>query len=312
MAMQPAQLAKTVAIAGVRSCTFHRRAVELARQAAAQGRIENVQDSLTFDNFDDYRSWLSEHRERFAGQPQAVAHASSPFVFADGATYLGGCQDFVQWLATGRPGAASDPLPEPASYSGCHGLADKFSGARDRGDAAFQHDLSPTAFKVLRCGATEEKGVGAAKGGFDDVYREGVYECAGCGAPVYTSAMKFDCGCGWPGFFRCIDGAVFAKPDKDSVRTEIVCNGCGGHFGHIYAGEGFTGMHCERSGNTVDTDHRHCVNSAAVQLRLSNDEVVTCSFRGRLFLSSFRTPAAPRGLTTLEKPWSEVDGPLPA
>merc|ERR1712183_1213624 len=143
---------------------------------------------------------------------------------------------------------------------------------------------------ILRRGATEESGVGEAKGGFDDVFLSpAVYECAACALPLFTSAMKFDCGCGWPGFFACIQDAVFARPDKDRVRTEIVCNGCGGHLGHAYANEGFEGMVCSKSGNIVNTNHRHCVNSAAVTMRLPDGQSRPCTFRGRIFLESFRT-----------------------
>merc|ERR1712194_255135 len=145
----------------------------------------------------------------------------------------------------------------PAAYPGSHGLALNYDGSRDQGDDHFKEVLNPTQFAVLRCGATEERDVDEAKGGFDDTFIGNArYVCAGCALPLFTSSMKFVCGCGWPGFFRCIEGAVFARPDADGVRTETVCNGCGGHIGHIYAGEGFEGMECSRSGNVVDSDHR--------------------------------------------------------
>ena len=71
-----------------------------------------------------------------------------------------------------------------------------------------------------------------------EVFDKGTYQCAACGTPLYTSEMKFDCGCGWPGFWTNIDGAVRAVPDADGMRVEIVCprgrasaKGSGGEIG---------------------------------------------------------------------------------
>lgn len=58
--------------------------------------------------------------------------------------------------------------------------------------------LTPTQFKVLRRKATEPRKVTVSKGGWDDHYAKGTYVCTGCRTPLYTSEMKFDCGCGWP------------------------------------------------------------------------------------------------------------------
>ena len=92
--------------------------------------------------------------------------------------------------------------------------------------------LSPAAYSVLREEGTERAGTSP----LNSEHREGVFACAGCDLPVFTSAMKYESGTGWPSFFTTIPGVFETKKDYGLFlpRTEYHCKRCGGHHGHIF------------------------------------------------------------------------------
>ncbi len=92
--------------------------------------------------------------------------------------------------------------------------------------------LPPDSYKVLREEGTERAGTSP----LNDEHRPGLFVCRGCDLPVFTSAMKFDSGTGWPSFFTSIPGAFEQKKDTFLiyVRTEYHCARCGGHHGHVF------------------------------------------------------------------------------
>jgi peptide-methionine (R)-S-oxide reductase len=106
--------------------------------------------------------------------------------------------------------------------------ADKLNLSKDE----WRKRLDPKAYEVLREEGTERAGSSP----LDNEKREGVFVCAGCGLPAFTSAMKFNSGTGWPSFFTTIPGAFVTKTDYKIIypRTEYHCARCGGHHGHVF------------------------------------------------------------------------------
>ena len=92
--------------------------------------------------------------------------------------------------------------------------------------------LPGQAFNVMREEGTERAGTSP----LNQEKRAGVFACAGCGLPLFTSEMKFESGTGWPSFFTTIPGVFETKKDHYLIypRTEYHCIRCGGHHGHLF------------------------------------------------------------------------------
>ena len=110
--------------------------------------------------------------------------------------------------------------------------------------------LTPAQFDVLRQEGTERPGSSPLL----EEHRKGVFACAGCAQPVYSSETKFDSGTGWPSFWAAVEGGVGTQEDNSlfMTRTEVHCARCGGHLGHIF------------DDGPKPTGKRHCINGVAL------------------------------------------------
>ncbi|MGQ7245818.1 peptide-methionine (R)-S-oxide reductase MsrB [Halomonas sp. V046] len=131
---------------------------------------------------------------------------------------LGGLATAVPMVANARPkveltrGADVEPL--------------------ELSDDEWRERLTPAQYDVLRDAGTEPAGSSP----LDQEKREGEFRCAGCDLLLFTSAMKYDSGTGWPSFFEHVEGHLLSEVDYKILwpRTEYHCARCGGHQGHVF------------------------------------------------------------------------------
>lgn len=122
-------------------------------------------------------------------------------------------------------------------------------------EAEWRAILSPEAFRVLREHGTERPGTSR----LNAEKRAGVFACAGCGAPLFEAATKFESGTGWPSFWAPIEGAVATRTDRSffMTRTEVHCAQCGGHLGHAFPD------------GPPPTGQRYCMNGVSLDFKPS-------------------------------------------
>jgi peptide-methionine (R)-S-oxide reductase len=100
-------------------------------------------------------------------------------------------------------------------------------------DAEWRQLLGPDRYVILRQDGTEP----AFSSPLNSEHRPGIYQCAGCNQALFTSAMKYDSGDGWPSFWNVLPHTTLTQADYDipgEPRTEVHCRRCGGHLGHIF------------------------------------------------------------------------------
>ena len=111
--------------------------------------------------------------------------------------------------------------------------------------------LTPEQFAVLRGHGTERPGSSP----LNKEKRAGIFTCAGCDLPLFSSETKYESGTGWPSFWKPLDNAIGTTDDFKLIvkRTEVHCRRCGGHLGHVF------------DDGPQPTGLRYCMNGVALK-----------------------------------------------
>ena len=121
-------------------------------------------------------------------------------------------------------------------------------------DDEWRQQLSLDQFRICRKKGTEP----AFSGNYWNTKETGTYQCVCCGNELFDSSSKFDSGTGWPSFYQAINSDQGATKEDSSLfmkRTEVLCNKCDSHLGHVFPdGPQPTGL-------------RFCINSASLKLK---------------------------------------------
>jgi peptide-methionine (R)-S-oxide reductase len=117
------------------------------------------------------------------------------------------------------------PLPAAAEPAAAHYEV-------EHTEAEWRKLLTPAQYNILREQGTEPP----FSSPLLNEHRPGVFHCAGCDLPLYSSKTKFDSGTGWPSFWAPLPNAVLTSTDTTfgMDRTEVHCRRCGGHLGHVF------------------------------------------------------------------------------
>jgi peptide-methionine (R)-S-oxide reductase len=195
---------------------------------------------------------------------------------------LGAALGLVGCALPTPPPSPADAPPETPYRATPLALEDAVGTTVNRDEDEWRAILSPLQFRVMRENGTQR----AFTGAYHDHTAEGTYHCSACGNPLFSSAMKYDAGTGWPSYWAPVAESVVTETEDRSfgmVRTEVRCVRCNAHLGHVFPdGPEPSGL-------------RYCINDIALNFAPTT-------------VTQAQIPASPRDLNHEEEAVSRMPG----
>ena len=120
-------------------------------------------------------------------------------------------------------------------------------------DEVLKETLTEIQYKVTQENNTEY----AFSNEYYDLYDSGIYVDVATGEPLFSSADKYDSGCGWPSFTKpIVEEVVYYEQDTsyNMLRTEVRSRVGDSHLGHVF-----------EDGPQDQGGLRYCINSASIR-----------------------------------------------